>query len=290
MKDVFGNYVVQKVLECGVGDHIQSLFDQMKGNILTLSKHIYGWRVVQKFIEILESDRQQEILKELNPFISEWVNDVYGNHVIQKAIERISYDEISSWIPSFQQQIEDRWKELCMNTYGWRVIQRILENFPEKATNPLYDDIINNHVLDLSKDQFGNYVIQLILEKGKRPNDKKSIWDSLLGNARQLSIHKYASNVVEKCIEHCRPEEQTKIIQELLGGEELAKEEAFSLYKMMDNKYGNYVVQKAIEGASEEQRLTFATKIKNLKMFDGQTSNYVKHVINWLDRLSISST
>jgi hypothetical protein len=86
--------------------------------------------------------------------------------------------------------------------------------------------------------------------------------------------------VVEKIIEYCRPEEQTKIIQELLGCDELTKEEAFSLYKMMDNKYGNYVVQKAIEGASEIQRLSFADKINNLKMFEGQPSNYVKHVIN----------
>ena len=59
-----------------------------------------------------------------------------------------------------------------MHNYGCIVIQKFLDNFPTEYTDVVYDEIINNYVLDLSKNQFGNYVIQLILEQGKRKEDK----------------------------------------------------------------------------------------------------------------------
>ena len=42
MKDVFGNFVIQKVIEFGPEEHIVSLFDAVMGKILELAKHIYG--------------------------------------------------------------------------------------------------------------------------------------------------------------------------------------------------------------------------------------------------------
>jgi len=286
MKDVFGNYVIQKVLDFGPKEHIAALFNEIKGKMLEMTKHNYGCRVVQKFILILDVEGQRNILRELKPSIVECIYDLYGNHVIQKAIEKVPYEEIEF----MQKEIELRCKELCMHTYGCRVIQRILENFPEDAKTSIFERIINNYVLELSKDQFGNYVIQLILGMGGRIEDKNSVLRCLLGNARALSIHKYASNVVEKWIEYCSPVDKTLIVQELLGaGESSCEKENTSLYKMMDNKYGNYVVQKALEDASEQDRQNFYSKIKIAKMDQNQVSNYVKHVVNCLDRLSISA-
>jgi len=160
-----------------------------------------------------------------------------------------------------------------------------MDNFPQECTDPIYNQIIENNILELSKDQFGNYVIQKILEKGVRSQDRKAICHSLLGNTRLLSIHKFSSNVVEKCIQFCEIEDKVAIIKELLGDEkEDSEEENQSIYQMMDNKYGNYVAQKAIEGALPEQRLAFYGKVKNSST---SPSNYVKHVINCLDRLNL---
>lgn len=166
-----------------------------------------------------------------------------------------------------------------MHIYGCRVIQRILENCPVDCTDPIYDDIIKN-IVELTQDQYGNYVIQLILEKGTRPQDKKAICHALLGDARNLSVHKYASNVVEKCIKHCEKDDKTALIEELFGDKDnLSNSEKMSLYKIMDNKYGNYVIQKAIEEASPEQREVLAKMDLN-ELAENQTSSYIKHVIN----------
>ena len=197
MKDVFGNFVIQKVLEFGPNEHIQSLFEEIKGNILELSKHIYGCRVIQKFIQVLDLASQKEIIVEVEGDIAACIYDLYGNHVVQKLIELVPYDELTQ----LQIYVDQNYRELCMHIYGCRVIQRILEHCPKVYTDMVYDHIVGNYVADLSKDQFGNYVIQLILEKGTRKEDKKAISLSLLGDVRILSVHIYSSNVVEKCIQ-----------------------------------------------------------------------------------------
>lgn len=45
MTDVFGNYVIQKLLEVGDQRQKASLAEKMKGNVLRLSMQMYGCRV-----------------------------------------------------------------------------------------------------------------------------------------------------------------------------------------------------------------------------------------------------
>lgn len=91
MKDVFGNYVIQKILEFGPEIHIQILFNEIKGNILEMSQHMYGCRVVQKFIEVLKPTEASDILKELEGNVLNCIYDQYGNHVIQKIISTLKH-------------------------------------------------------------------------------------------------------------------------------------------------------------------------------------------------------
>jgi hypothetical protein len=48
MKDVFGNYVVQKLFEHGTQPQKQLLADRMQETLVSLSVDQYGCRVVQK--------------------------------------------------------------------------------------------------------------------------------------------------------------------------------------------------------------------------------------------------
>ena len=48
MKDVFGNYVIQKLFEHGSQVQKRILADKMKGQVVTLSVQMYACRVVQK--------------------------------------------------------------------------------------------------------------------------------------------------------------------------------------------------------------------------------------------------
>jgi hypothetical protein len=50
MKDVFGNYVIQKFFDYRTPEQRKKIADQLVGHVLSLSIHMYGCRVVQKVI------------------------------------------------------------------------------------------------------------------------------------------------------------------------------------------------------------------------------------------------
>lgn len=60
------------------------------------------------------------------------------------------------------------------------------------------------------------YCLQHVLERGKA-HERSQIISKLTGKIVQLSQHKYASNVVEKCLEHADSAERELLIEEIIG-------------------------------------------------------------------------
>ena len=61
--------------------------------------------------------------------------------------------------------------------------------------------------------------MQHVLEMGKL-HARSQIIKKLSGKIVQMSQHKYASNVVEKCLEHGDTTEQELLIEEIIGQSE----------------------------------------------------------------------
>lgn len=76
-------------------------------------------------------------------------------------------------------------------------------------------DELHRYTLNLIQDQYGNYVIQHVLEKGK-PADKAVIVSKVRGQVLQLSKHKFASNVVEKCVAYGSKRDRSLLIEEVI--------------------------------------------------------------------------
>jgi len=58
---------------------------------------------------------------------------------------------------------------LCVNSYGSKVVQKSFEILPLKYKTRISDSVMNrnyNEIKKLIDDQFGNHVIQKIIEKG----------------------------------------------------------------------------------------------------------------------------
>lgn len=67
-----------------------------------------------------------------------------------------------------------------------------------------------------AQDQYGNYVVQHVLEHGAA-EDRSRLVAGVRGKVLQLSQHKFASNVVEKCVSHATRNERALLIDELCG-------------------------------------------------------------------------
>lgn len=79
-----------------------------------------------------------------------------------------------------------------------------------------------------------NYVVQYVLDL-KDPWATAVVLKQLMGNYEHLSVQKYSSNVVEKCLKLTKKDDFSKIIQELLRSPLLSQ--------ILQDPYGNYVMQ-----------------------------------------------
>ncbi|XWS16600.1 hypothetical protein CRYUN_Cryun34aG0103600 [Craigia yunnanensis] len=251
--DVFGNYVIQKFFEHGCSEQRKKLADQLVGNMLNFSLQMYGCRVIQKALEVIELDQRTQLVQELDGHIMKCVRDQNGNHVIQKCIECVPTNRIGFITSAFRGQVAT----LSTHPYGCRVIQRVLEH----CSNELQSQCIVDEIVDasygLSQDQYGNYVTQHVLERGK-PHERSHIISKLTGKIVQMSQYKYASNVVEKCLEYGDSAERELLVDEIIG----QSDENDTLLTMMKDQFANYVVQKVLEVSNDRQRKLLLDRIR----------------------------
>ncbi|XP_076894452.1 pumilio homolog 6, chloroplastic-like [Bidens hawaiensis] len=208
--DVFGNYVIQKMIEYGNAEQRREFGNLLEGQILTLTLHMYGCRVIQKALEVFDLEQKIKIVHELKDHVLKCVCDQYGNHVIQKCIECLPTEHIKAVTSSFRGQVESASRHL----FGCRVIQRALECSTDELESQFIVDEILDSVYGLAQDQYGNYVAQYLLVEGK-PEERSQIVHKLAGHIVQLSQHKYASNVIEKCLEYGDDDARQLVIIEI---------------------------------------------------------------------------
>ncbi|KAG0749149.1 hypothetical protein G6F57_006009 [Rhizopus arrhizus] len=276
MTDVFGNYVLQKFFEHGNQLQKAVLARQMEGHVMSLSLQMYGCRVIQKALEYVLTEQQACLIRELDGYVLKCVKDQNGNHVIQKAIERVPAQHIRFIIDAFKGQVY----HLSTHPYGCRVIQRVLEYCTGEQKNPLLKEL-DDFIESLIKDQYGNYVIQHILERGE-PRDKANIIKKILGRVLSFSKHKFASNVVEKCVDNGSKEQRQDFIDEVV---KYPTDGECPLVLMMKDQYANYVVQRMLEVATEDQRnILIETTRPHLALL--KKYPYGKHLIQKLERLA----
>ncbi|KAJ3069077.1 mRNA binding protein puf3 [Podochytrium sp. JEL0797] len=281
MTDVFGNYVIQKMFEYGNPMQKQLIARQMEGHVLALSLQMYGCRVVQKALEHVLPDQQSSLILELDGNVLKCVKDQNGNHVIQKALERIQGQHIQFIIEAFHGQVY----ALATHPYGCRVIQRIFEHCGDEtgpqltAYAPLIEEL-HRYTINLIQDQYGNYVIQHVLERGK-PADKAMITSKVRGQVLQMSKHKFASNVVEKCVAFGSKLDRQLLIEEVIA---VRADGTSALVAMMKDQFANYVVQKMLDVVDGEQKDILIMKIKpHLQSLKKYT--YGKHLITKVERM-----
>ncbi|KAM0946672.1 putative armadillo-like helical, nucleic acid binding NABP, pumilio domain-containing protein [Dioscorea sansibarensis] len=269
MTDVFGNYVMQKFFEHGSTEQRKRLADQLVGHVLPLTLQMYGCRVIQKALEVIELDQKARLVLELDGNVLQCVRDQNGNHVIQKCIECVPTERISFIISAFRGQVAT----LSTHPYGCRVIQRMLEHCTDDMqTSCIMDEILQSACL-LAQDQYGNYVTQHVLERGK-PHERSQIICKLAGKIVQMSQNKFASNVIEKCLEHGDTTAKEILIEEILG----QTEGNDNLLKMMKDRFANYVVQKILATCSDNQREILLNRIK-LHVQALKKYTYGKHIV-----------
>ncbi|XP_004973963.1 pumilio homolog 5 isoform X2 [Setaria italica] len=275
MTDVFGNYVIQKFFEHGTREQRRDLATKLVGHVLPLSLQMYGCRVIQKALEVMEIDQKIDLVRELDGHVMRCVRDQNGNHVIQKCIECVPTEHIGFIVSAFQGQVAN----LSMHPYGCRVIQRVLEHCGGNSQGQCIIDEILQSACILAQDQYGNYVTQHVLERGKA-HERSQIITKLAGQVVTMSQNKFASNVIEKCFQHGDIAERDLLIRQIVE----QTEGNDNLLAMMKDQFANYVVQKILETCNESQRELLISRVKgHLQALRKYT--YGKHIVSRVEQL-----
>ncbi|ELQ74316.1 Translational repressor Pumilio/PUF3, RNA-binding proteins (Puf superfamily) [Trachipleistophora hominis] len=229
--DLFGNYVIQKLIE---NRECHGYITQyLEGCYKEMSVNAFGCRVVQRLLDEdvnEESEYYRRIADELKAHILDLVYDSNGNHVVQKIVERKI---------DFENVFYNDCIQLSNHKYGCRVLQKLFE---KNESSTIINKLIDN-CLDLAENQYGNYVLQHIITIKHEYLVRVS--DILSPYIFSFSLHKFASNVIEKIIKMCDEKQLNGILDDLLANN--------SIVKMSMDKYANYVVQRILESKSRER-------------------------------------
>ncbi|OBA25454.1 ARM repeat-containing protein [Hanseniaspora valbyensis NRRL Y-1626] len=217
--DPFGNYLLQKIVEYLDEPSLELLILELKPNLYSISKNQYGTRSLQKIIDcIYQYDSLCEIL--INDGfmkidlvdIVDLINDINGNHVIQKCIfkfKNFHYGFIINAMVHNSNIIK-----ISKNKHGCCVLQKLLSNC---NINQMYELMLKILEFDfeLINDQFGNYIVQFLLDVDTEVSFNKNsplkktplnlnyilkFMDLENLDLIKLSCLKFSSNVIEKLL------------------------------------------------------------------------------------------
>lgn len=240
--DAFGNYLIQKLILYLTPSQLSEVISLYNINIYDIGTNPHGTRVLQNLINHLSTDELKEkFFQCLKPMIVPLLKDLNGTHIVQKFS-----NDYPKYSPDIDNIIIDNCSELASNRHGCCVIQHYFKQYKGELLEKLINKIINDTLI-LITNQFGNYVMQSILAMNNVKYGN-AITSKIVGNISYYAKHKYSSNVVEKCFDHCDDKYRNELINNL-NKDDVIKD-------LLLDEHGNYIIQKALMCCDGETQKT----------------------------------
>ena len=244
--DIYANYFCLKIFYFLNEEDRIIFLKNISNNLDNLSINKISTYPIQCIIEKLNYEEEQEII--FNGIINHLMKlsiDVYGTHVLEKILSSFNYEKYLIHISNF---ILENFVFLVNNSNGLCVVKKeILLEYKNKNDKfkQLKQLLIDNSII-LIQNPFGNYALQIAIDNWDI-NDLKEIFSTFKGKYVVLSIQKYSSNVIERCIEKTEEFLNNFII-------EISNDDN-SIGLLMKNNYGNYVIQTALKALKNNKNV-----------------------------------
>ncbi|CAI5150136.1 BEM_HP_G0079080.mRNA.1.CDS.1 [Saccharomyces cerevisiae] len=166
--DPFGNYLVQKLCDYLTAEQKTLLIQTIYPNVFQISINQYGTRSLQKIIDTVDNEVQIDLI--IKGFSQEFtsieqvvtlINDLNGNHVIQKCIFKFSPSKFGFIIDAIVE--ENNIITISTHKHGCCVLQKLLSVCTLQQIFKISVKIVQ-FLPGLINDQFGNYIIQFLLD------------------------------------------------------------------------------------------------------------------------------
>ncbi|CCD74185.1 PUM-HD domain-containing protein [Caenorhabditis elegans] len=257
--NMFGNFFVQRVLECSNTEEQEILTEHLASDLYNLCLDKSACRVIQLAIQKLDVHLATRLSLELrDTYLVRLSIDQNGNHVIQKIVKTLPVSAWSFVVEFFAD--DDNLIHVCQDKYGCRVIQSTVETLSSDTYAECYQQRVvllrslmsgvTRNCSQLASNEFANYVVQHVIKCGDAMAVYRDviIEQCLLQNLLSMSQEKYASHVVEVAF-GCAPcrlaaEMMNEIFEGYIPHPDTNRD---ALDILLFHQYGNYVVQKMIQ-------------------------------------------
>jgi RNA-binding protein of the Puf family, translational repressor len=243
--DPFGNYLIQKLIVYCSETNLNLILEILQYNLFQISINQHGTRALQKIVDNLNNTHQLSLLiKGLKPYIIELIKDLNGNHVIQKILNKYPPSDCQFIYDSIIQDLYI----VATHKHGCCVLQKCLNHVTPSQLEQFSTSILNFDNFNLLiNDQFGNYVLQYLISINSWEINYKIFDNFIRFGINNLCNSKFSSNVIEKFLKNCYNNEVVNINFSNLKFELIYNILINDLNKLINDPYGNYVIQTLID-------------------------------------------
>ncbi|KAI1094504.1 ARM repeat-containing protein [Rostrohypoxylon terebratum] len=171
VKDQNGNHVIQKIIQMVPRLCIPFIMDAFQSQIESLASHNYGCRVIQRILEFGTEAEKKSLMTDLHACAARLITDQYGNYVTQHIIAQGEPEDRQQIIQLVLQKL----LFFSKHKFASNVVEKSIEygtNEDRKAIRTQLTALHSDGTSPLQlmmKDQFGNYVIQKLMQHLEGP-------------------------------------------------------------------------------------------------------------------------
>ena len=250
MNDQKTVFILQKILNESKSTEIKLIVKELIGEYRKLILDKYGNFFCKDLFKICDQNERVTILKELSPTLSEDCCNNYATHPLQALIEYSSTEEEyglilysfndynklllattdpngSYVIQKIIMRIPERFRAnfnflfssfigfVCKKKYGIVAVKKFIEFTRGENTTQQIMNAIKLNFMNFAVDNYGNYLIQFILEKFANFPEGKEIKNLIFQNFNVMCKSKYSSFICELYVKMLTSEEKSELIKTL---------------------------------------------------------------------------
>ena len=251
--DKYGNYFSQKLIQICVPSQRIKVLENINNRFVEISNNSYGTHPLQTLMEIINMPEEKKlVLSYILGNESELSLNSKGTHVLQKFISNTVDEEREQLNINIINLIE----KLIIDPFGVCVLIKLVKHTKDKTiSQKIANYITENGPLTFIQHPYANYAVQILINSTDL-SYCGNIMETIVNNYLSLSMQKFSSNVVENCIKYGDENTVKKIYKHILEQEKLES--------LLNNNYGNFVLEKLIARLTKEEKMKFIKKIEKL--------------------------
>lgn len=209
-----------------------------------------GSRFIQNMMDNMSEKEIYLFFNEIEENALDLATNLFGNYVIQKVIPLLCQEQIVQLTHKFQKTIHT----LSTHVYGCRVIQKLIDYIDEID---FIIDELQEHVLELIASPNGNHVVQKCIDRAQ-----SSSWSTQFIRKITVEFEKDCINLAQQRY-GCRVLQRLFELNAVLDVQHLLNLIVDNLDKLINDRYGNYVIQHLIQSDFDQRNDIFNYIISN---------------------------